>query len=644
MEEEGAGDQALLGRSECDGSVSNGRNTISSTTYLCRENDILKEQLLCLGYAVPKTNYALKLANDSHLDEVAARDEQAGARIDGMQQLPNDHNATSSSRANSGFPNGYSSDRTLSGPATNFCVRSDATATQDDVHSSGKKRKRAEYLESQSNMQAEAAYKHKPSSSGLMPPPALPLSRRPSNRAEHDGDGRMLADHNRHESNRTTHPTTGRINDPALQIYENGRWHSVKDQDHKRSAEGVHGSHTATRSHSSLTDNTHPAATFHLDKDTNSSTRDRGGVNPPFNLPAQVQSYERGSGERESLPFLQPLQRFNRSLEPHVESSRAQGSRYFANTAAIGRGPERLATYAHDHYVDNGAQPYRHTLKPPNTEPVLDREALGRLPTRALRNTALPATAARAYPTPSSRMFPERDQYLINPRTPPPRRHFESHGLVQGEPVASPFFESRTHQIPSSESMRVLQQDNPATEHSPMQGYRMARASTHWNEPRGINGLSFISEPYTHSGQPIYQNERFGTAAVGSHRPLMVPPTPRNEQGFFQRPDIPPSSSYAAQHVAPVSRHRYSYVRQAAPLPSAMPSVPVKLHPAYSARTSTRHDALSTIRGAKSSQTVSPHRGRRDPYVQPESFIRRDQSLVSRGLFSSAGGRRSVRR
>lgn len=148
--------------------------------------------------------------------------------------------------------------------------------------------------------------------------------------------------------------------------------------------------------------------------------------------------------------------------------------------------------------------------------------------------------------------------------------------------------------------------------------------------PRSLNGLSFIQDPHSVAGnEPLYERRPPTTATY--QNTLVVPRTPRNAQGLFARPDLPrrPQALYTSESSTYTTRHP----RQVAHLPSQDPSTS-SLYIPQSQRAPMHDAALLSIRGARGG-AVPSQVGRtyvKSPYGQ------------SRGLFSAAGGRRSVRR
>ena len=149
-------------------------------------------------------------------------------------------------------------------------------------------------------------------------------------------------------------------------------------------------------------------------------------------------------------------------------------------------------------------------------------------------------------------------------------------------------------------------------------------AAQRYNEPRSLNGLSFIDKPHRPGDyQSLYQSPSYRQEETcQSQRPFMVPQTPRNSQGLFQRPDrLPAPASYAS------SRAQSNIQRRLQSLPhSHGPPVPFN---------GSQDQELSQVRGVRG---VSSQRGM-SSYQRPAPMYDKPRTV-----FSSAGGRRSVRR
>lgn len=145
---------------------------------------------------------------------------------------------------------------------------------------------------------------------------------------------------------------------------------------------------------------------------------------------------------------------------------------------------------------------------------------------------------------------------------------------------------------------------------------------THGQWP-SLNGLSFMERPGRPAErQTLYHPPNRPEAMDDKHiRQSMIPQTPRNSQGLFQRPDRPsaPASYESSRPQSTTHRSRISFVPGQQPRSSA----------------TSQEQALSQIRGVRgiSSQGVRLNNYENGLLYDP-----------GRMLYSSAGGRRSVRR
>ncbi|KAK5127574.1 hypothetical protein LTR85_006914 [Meristemomyces frigidus] len=146
-----------------------------------------------------------------------------------------------------------------------------------------------------------------------------------------------------------------------------------------------------------------------------------------------------------------------------------------------------------------------------------------------------------------------------------------------------------------------------------------------YSQQPSLNGLSFIERPHRPvDHQPLYQSPSQRPVAGGRlSRASRIPQTPRNSQGLFQRPDrapFPTATTYALSRPQSIAN-------------SGRISFQPNQQPTSLARN--QEQALSQIRGVRglSSQGARPRNYDSGPLYDP-----------IRTLYSSAGGRRSVRR
>ncbi|OJD29222.1 nadh-ubiquinone oxidoreductase kda subunit [Diplodia corticola] len=158
-----------------------------------------------------------------------------------------------------------------------------------------------------------------------------------------------------------------------------------------------------------------------------------------------------------------------------------------------------------------------------------------------------------------------------------------------------------------------------------------------WSQPRGLNGLSFIDAPRDQSqSQPLYQASNMWPPQRNiTDRPFMAHNPQRTRDGYFVRPEQPRlSSSYFGS---------VPQLQPAEPFQTPrMQSIPQYAPPISSRRNFTQNDALNLVEN-------SSHQAPASFYQNQEngtgfSNIASRQVTEDRGLFSSAGGRRAVRR
>ncbi|KAK7542204.1 uncharacterized protein J3D65DRAFT_664617 [Phyllosticta citribraziliensis] len=192
-----------------------------------------------------------------------------------------------------------------------------------------------------------------------------------------------------------------------------------------------------------------------------------------------------------------------------------------------------------------------------------------------------------------------------------------------------------------------------------MQNLRMTPAQQGWDKPRTLNGLSFIQDPRGTSNEPLLQYRQSDARNSGfENYSTQAGAVSRTEDGFFKRPERPQqrlSSSYFQNAPAPAAPTRLSSSFQHAsrsqlqpPPPSALrdPRTVPQPPPGFADR-----EALRIIQGPSSRQAAAA-----TPSFYQHQIFERDGAergagqapppplMESRGLFSSVGGRRSVRR
>ena len=227
-------------------------------------------------------------------------------------------------------------------------------------------------------------------------------------------------------------------------------------------------------------------------------------------------------------------------------------------------------------------------------------------------------------------VFPTRAED-VRATTPPPLPR-QSQPQPPTASVISPFFKrgaasrSPSTQRPPTRGSFV-RPSYPSLSRDTTTGYRMAtplqpETSHGYSQRPSLHGLSFIERPYRPADhQPLYQSPtRQAPAGDRYTRGSMVPQTPRNSQDLFQRPDYQPMSAVYAPNrpQSTAQRGRISF-------PPSQQTMSLA---------GSQEQALSQIRGVRvSSQGVRSQNYESGPLYEP-----------TRTLFSSAGGRRSVRR
>ncbi|EKG10813.1 hypothetical protein MPH_12069 [Macrophomina phaseolina MS6] len=162
-----------------------------------------------------------------------------------------------------------------------------------------------------------------------------------------------------------------------------------------------------------------------------------------------------------------------------------------------------------------------------------------------------------------------------------------------------------------------------------------------WSQQRSLNSLSFVNVPYDRRrSRPLFQGSGTATHGTGTFNGSFTPHNPqRSSQGFTKLPEEPRlSSSYF--NAMPPPRNTTSMPR---PYQTPRMQLISQFAPRQnSQRTLTRDDALDAAHASRGHATPSfyQHQARgTGVYAVPDAV-----SMNASGLFSSAGGRRSVRR
>lgn len=542
---------------------------------------------------------------------------------------------------NQGEPaNDYPLRRALPGIANRYTLL-DRSSESHETTSSGRKRKLQEFTE-QNYLQA----KRPKSSRDLMPPPSLSITRR-SNAPPHSREQNRESTGGHRpslESNRS-HSNQSRNGKPGLQVNENGSWQSANRR--SQLEEGV----SQIRLSSSMEES--PSVYMSGALPTAPSRRpipreiaSRGvesprGVQAPFNPLTQTRTNTDHRTQRDDVRFLKPLDRGPGTINTQI---RAHSPGYPQQQVLKESSQQTLPNAAMENrYAYDGAPGVllqQYSSSSMNRE-TYDGTAMNKYP----QQQGPTESAYSAHFPPSSRNIQTTDV----PATPAPQRRLYSAAVSRQDSVASPFFRNTTsnfHNNHSRQPSQVPTAPRPGTVQQIAHSYRMAPAAPpDWREPRSINGLSFITSTYNVKNEPIYRREAPAYNDRHISQPFLMSPMPRNEAGLFRRPDVPPANAYAQNQpyafAAPPSTMGNSYVRQVAPLPLSLPPAVSYYRGSLTARGLARDDVLS-IKGARSGPAGLPLRG---SDAHRGGFATRDSDYAgSRGLFSSTGGRRSVRR
>ncbi|KAK4982799.1 hypothetical protein LTR66_009093 [Elasticomyces elasticus] len=190
--------------------------------------------------------------------------------------------------------------------------------------------------------------------------------------------------------------------------------------------------------------------------------------------------------------------------------------------------------------------------------------------------------------------------------------------------VVSPFFKSgrgapqrqlTRAQHPQSQQLFAQQLGSRSIAHV----NHTVPAQPNWNEPRSLNGLSFIEDPRMQRNHyPLLQGPSPSRSQFAER--LAVPATPRDSRGLFRRLDAAEGAYGEARAPPRLERHELSAAQ--APRTPYLPTSKQSLFPLYNPpRDRAPRDELAAVMGVKAPATTS-----------------------RAGLFSAAGGRRSVRR
>ena len=429
----------------------------------------------------------------------------------------------------------------------------------------------------------------------LMPPPRLPPAKFPQ-----ESSVRHVA----------SHDESGSAPSADLHIYENKSWQSL----------GY--SHTQARG---STAQQVRSPTLERHHQTPKGQRETNGApNMLSNPPTKTLELPARSGRQVDMPFLQRLDESTKSGGGYGYLSDAQYDKAQSYNARNYRDPSSFSI--HDVPVDEEG-----TRIP---QPDFSLPVTYQSPRRPMPRGHDFANREECQRASSSAFAHGSDRNIFNPKTPAPR-HINN--AKHQESVSSPFFKStRQNNYVFARARDPLNEPQSVHQSFPevLQGYKMAPAPLNRTEPRSLNGLSFINSPQDTMKESFYESRNRRIADPRSSRLSLTYSSPHNEQRFFLRPDNS-HSSFTRRETLSTLPHQ-SYSRQAATLPSSMPSSILDDRPLRHSKSFSNDSTLAAM-GVKSG-TVH---GAIYPYTAGGSGY---QYLPSRGLFSSTGGRRSVRR
>ena len=439
----------------------------------------------------------------------------------------------------------------------------------------------------------------------LMPPPRLPFAKFPQESSI------------RHVS---SYDESGSALNADLQIYENKNWQSLGHSGRNNNTQTY--SHTQARG-STVQQVRSPPLERH--RQTPRGQRETNGApNMLSNSPTKTLELPARSSRQVDMPFLQRLD----------ESTKSGGDYGFLPNAQY----DMTQSYNTRNYK-NSCSPGIHNV------PVDAEETRILQPDFSLRVTHQPPR--RPFPrghdfvdhekyqrVSSSTLAHGSDRNVFNPKTPTPRH---VNNVKHQESVLSPFFKStqRDNHVfartrDSLKKPQSVHQSFPEV----LQGYKMAPAPLNRTEPRSLNGLSFINSPQDTMKESFYESRNLRIVDPRSLRLPLTYSSPRNEQRFFLRSNNSHSSFIRRETLSTLPHQSYS--RQAATLPSSMPSSILDDRSLRPSKSFSNGSTLAAI-GVKSG-TV--HRASYPSTAGGSG----DQYFPSHGLFSSTGGRRSVRR
>ncbi|KAI9696951.1 MAG: hypothetical protein M1836_004912 [Candelina mexicana] len=653
---------------------------------LVKENEMLKQQLSYLGYAIPATKYAINLAdkNDcfkpsTHIDTV------------GMNHAVTDrHEVSFRERAHLGpkAPTMTPLMRGWRGPT----FEGRANVEQQESPSSGMKRK----LDDALGAIADPLERPDRSSRDMMPPPQRP------------GGTTLLSPHKPSDSNRVQYsvPNKSQWRSPQKPIFQGQEAQGGLDKPYSEGLKMASVDPNPVMLSNGV--NSRPPVENEASRYT---MRDLEGLgicrqskqqdwhDPERPSPCFPSWSSSETGPQQSSHAQQPMVNtrdvHNSPLpwprngvggpimvSPYAGDARVVGVRQQANAHGIvftqSPGPHRISLPSPLATRSRNGSPSRFgsLAQIDQTDGLMQqRQAMG--PPAAMPHSNLLASLSpdRSLRTPVQGAYPLRSRLstesvrnnLSDPATPlrggfpSIRKHERPPGLPRepvSESVTSPFFKS--HGPRSAERLGTIGDLQGRTAKNVMQGWRMGPTTGSSTTLPSLNGLSFITNPRTVPKDQLPNRKPVVDGNRGRH--FFAPSTPR-PNGFDRSASV--SAAYArpndaAYHNPRTFSQRQSdganiFSRQVQPLPSSMPSITSSLGVSHaSGLPFSRDDGITrAVRGGdggtqkRQTESIGPQR-RGNESTRGHGFLqRRDDDQYrsgSRNSFAVANGRRSVRR
>ncbi|KAL9084203.1 MAG: hypothetical protein Q9165_008189 [Trypethelium subeluteriae] len=565
------------------------------------ENELLRKQLLFLGYEVPNTKFSYSPPNERNKDElVSSPNKQLPASRSGINsrndiRLIEKFDEYRDRRREPG--NQVASTHTTPRPQSNQAHLAEHLVFNDDSGSSGTKRKRADYLRDAQGSWIEAENVAKGTSRDMMPPPsALPIRSPPrlshrsndlhtsprlpvfrkQNNAEQTTERRdpKVVQANRYD--RLQHkvnvippePTGGDNNDHPTQslerIYETGTGHMTSPGDYKRARLQDPGNKALLGDPSfvppKLIQGPEPSLAHHSSNVIPGSRDYNYEKSSQYSQSHRVQSPKR-------IDALFGMEDVIRNI---YRPSPEEGP--FQPRSTHGTDP-----LAHHTGSNANRRQVVHLNDIPTDEP--------------LDPSKLPRRTQEPYPF---RWWSPYRNHIAAPVTPAPLRQRYDSTASPYKLVSSPFFHSPRAKLIAG--TRPVARSKNEEFRDMLQGFRMEPAQP---SRTSVRSQTYTNDPYGVYQDPFYRGRESITAAYNS---LIVPETPRTAEGLFRRPDlvrsVPSQSMQTTRDKMYETWAESSAPKRAAPLPSATPLTSGLLGP-QSSFGSRRQDMFG-IRGARS--------------------------------------------